>query len=144
MRLDGKIALVTGGGAGIGRAICLALAREGAGVLVADIRPEPAQAVAAEVRALGRQGMGVALDVTNEARVGQVVADGIRALGRLDILVNAEMSVEKAHALTDYIIADIEGVLPRSTVTIHIEPCDLKCPARCLSNCGQPTLTLKQ
>ena len=61
-----------------------------------------------------------------------------------DILVNAEMSVEKAHALTDYIISDIEGVLCRSRVTIHIEPCDLKCPAPCLSNCGQPTLTLKQ
>jgi NAD(P)-dependent dehydrogenase (short-subunit alcohol dehydrogenase family) len=88
MRLEGKMALVTGGGAGIGRAICLALAREGAGILVADIRPEPAQSVAAEVRALGRQALGVALDVTNESRVGQVVAEGIRAFGRIDILVN--------------------------------------------------------
>jgi len=60
-----------------------------------------------------------------------------------DILVKAEMSVEQAHTLTDYIIADIEGVLSHSTVTIHIEPCDLKCQEHCLSNCGQPTLTLK-
>ena len=88
MRLDGKIALVTGGGAGIGRAICLALAREGASVLVADIRPEAAQAVAAEVQALGRQAVGVVLDVTNEAHVGQAIADGIRAFGGIDILVN--------------------------------------------------------
>jgi len=61
-----------------------------------------------------------------------------------DILVNAEMSVEKAHSLTDDIISDIERVLSHSKVTIHIEPCDLKCPATCLSNCGQPTLTLKR
>ena len=60
-----------------------------------------------------------------------------------DILVNAEMSVEKAHLLTDYIIADIEGLLSRSKVTIHVEPCDLKCPEPCLSNCSHP-LTLSK
>jgi NAD(P)-dependent dehydrogenase (short-subunit alcohol dehydrogenase family) len=88
MRLAEKIAFVTGGGAGIGRAICLALAREGATVLVADIRPEAAQTVAAEAQAMGRAARGVALDVTDEARVGQAIADGIQAFGRLDVLVN--------------------------------------------------------
>jgi len=88
MRLTERIALVTGGGAGIGRAICLALAREGAGVIVGDIRPEEARAVASEVQALGRRAAGVGLDVTSEAQVGQAIADAIRAYGRIDILVN--------------------------------------------------------
>jgi len=88
MRLADKNALVTGGGAGIGRAICLALAREGADVAVADIRPEPAEAVAAEVRALGRRAVAVAVDVTQEEQVRQAIATAIRQLGRLDILVN--------------------------------------------------------
>ena len=55
-----------------------------------------------------------------------------------DILVPSEMSVEKAHSLTDYIIADIESVLDRSTVVIHIEPCDKKCPPECVTNCAAP------
>ncbi len=53
-----------------------------------------------------------------------------------DILVAAAMSVEQAHNLTDYIIADIEKVLAHSKVTIHIEPCDSKCPGECLPNCA--------
>lgn len=52
-----------------------------------------------------------------------------------DILVPAAMSVEKAHLLTDYISADIEGALARTKVTIHIEPCDKKCPRECVLNC---------
>jgi len=88
MRLTDRIALVTGGGAGIGRAICLALARAGADVAVADIRPEPAAAVTAEIRALGRRAAGVLLDVTREAQVDRVFADVIREFGRIDILVN--------------------------------------------------------
>lgn len=55
-----------------------------------------------------------------------------------DILVAAGMSVEQAHNLTDYIIADIEKVLAHSKVTIHIEPCDSKCPPQCLPNCSTP------
>jgi cation diffusion facilitator family transporter len=55
-----------------------------------------------------------------------------------DIIVDPGMSVEKAHALTDDIISDIERALSNSKVTIHIEPCDGKCPAECVSNCSQP------
>jgi cation diffusion facilitator family transporter len=55
-----------------------------------------------------------------------------------DILVDAGMSVEKAHNLTDYIIEDIEKVLAHSKVTIHIEPCAAKCPQECSSNCSSP------
>lgn len=55
-----------------------------------------------------------------------------------DILLNAEMSVEKAHQLTDYIIEDIEKVLKNSKVVIHIEPCKEACHEACLPNCTTP------
>jgi len=53
-----------------------------------------------------------------------------------DIIVDAAMTVVKAHSLTDDIIADIERDLPNSKVTIHIEPCDMKCQQECLPNCS--------
>ena len=55
-----------------------------------------------------------------------------------DIVVEAGMTVEKAHVLTDNITADIERDLSNSKVTIHIEPCDRKCPPECVPNCSQP------
>lgn len=88
MRLAEKVALVTGGGAGIGRAIALAMAREGADVLVADIQPGAAEAVAEEARGLGRRAAAIAVDVSREAQVKEAIAGGIRRFGRIDILVN--------------------------------------------------------
>ncbi len=88
MRLKDKAAMVTGGGAGIGRAIVLALAREGADVLIADIRQEPAEAVAEEVRGLGRKAIAQQTDVTKEAQVTRMIEAAIEQFGRLDILVN--------------------------------------------------------
>ena len=88
MRLAEKVALVTGGGAGIGRAIVLALAREGADLLIPDIRLESAEAVAKEVRDLGRRATAMHVNVTEQARVEQAIADGIRQFGKIDILVN--------------------------------------------------------
>jgi meso-butanediol dehydrogenase / (S,S)-butanediol dehydrogenase / diacetyl reductase len=88
MRLAEKIAVVTGGGAGIGRAIALALAREGADVLIPDLQLANAQAVVAEVQALGRRARAVRTDVSREAEVQAALAEGIREFGHLDILVN--------------------------------------------------------
>ncbi len=88
MRLADKVAVVTGGGAGIGRAIVLAMAREGADVLIADIRPDLAEAVTKEVRTLGRKAAMQQTDVTQEAQVVRMIEEGIRQFGRLDILVN--------------------------------------------------------
>ncbi|HSD50670.1 MAG TPA: SDR family NAD(P)-dependent oxidoreductase, partial [Candidatus Methylomirabilis sp.] len=86
MRLAEKVAMVTGGGAGIGRAITLRMAREGADVLVADIRLDSAEGVAKEVRDLGRRAAAMLLDVTQASQVHRVIADGIRQFGRINIL----------------------------------------------------------
>lgn len=88
MRLTEKVAVVTGGGAGIGRAIALAMAREGADILIPDIQLDNAEAVAKEVRELGRRAAALRMDVTKEAEVQRAIAEGIRQFGRIDILVN--------------------------------------------------------
>ncbi|MBI4572835.1 MAG: glucose 1-dehydrogenase [candidate division NC10 bacterium] len=88
MRLTDKAAMVTGGGAGIGRAIVLAMAREGADIVIADLRREAAEAVAREAQDLGRKAAAIRVDVAQETQVQQAIADGIRQFGHIDILVN--------------------------------------------------------
>jgi NAD(P)-dependent dehydrogenase (short-subunit alcohol dehydrogenase family) len=88
MRLAGKVAVVTGGGSGIGRGIVLAMAREGADVAIPDIQVLNAEKVAEEVKALGRRALALKTDVTSAAAV-QAMVDRVReSLGRLDVLVN--------------------------------------------------------
>jgi NAD(P)-dependent dehydrogenase (short-subunit alcohol dehydrogenase family) len=86
--LSGKAALVTGGGTGIGRGVALVFAEQGADVAVADLDLDAARAVADEVQALGRKGLGLALDVTSRQQVDAVVAELVSTWGRIDILVN--------------------------------------------------------
>jgi NAD(P)-dependent dehydrogenase (short-subunit alcohol dehydrogenase family) len=88
MRLAGKVAVVTGGGSGIGRGIALCLAREGANVAIPDLQEAGAGSVAREVQALGREAIGLRCDVTREADI-RASLDRIRAdLGQIDIVVN--------------------------------------------------------
>lgn len=88
MKLGGKTALVTGGGRGIGRAIALALAREGCQVAVADILADAARAVTDEVEALGVKGLALHVDVTRRRDVERAVGDVLAQFGQLDVLVN--------------------------------------------------------
>lgn len=83
-----RIALVTGGARGIGRAIALELAAAGRAVAVADLRADDAEAVAAEIAAGGGRALGVALDVTDGASVGAGVARVEAELGPVEIAVN--------------------------------------------------------
>src|SRR5438876_372305 len=88
MRLAGKVAVVTGGGSGIGRGIVLAMAREGADIAIADIQVLHAEKVATEVKALGRKVVAMKTDVTSAADVKAMVDRTREACGRIDILVN--------------------------------------------------------
>jgi 2-hydroxycyclohexanecarboxyl-CoA dehydrogenase len=83
------VAVVTGGASGIGRAVCLALARDGARVAVADINTTGAAAVADEVRAAGSAGLAVPMDVTSRPSVAAGVEQVLAAWGQIDLLVNA-------------------------------------------------------
>jgi len=88
MRLAGKVAIVTGGGSGIGRGIVLAMAQEGADVAIPDIQVLNAEKVAGEVKALGRKAVAMKADVTSSADVKAMVDRTRDALGKIDILVN--------------------------------------------------------
>jgi 3-oxoacyl-[acyl-carrier protein] reductase len=86
MRFQGTVAIVTGGGAGIGRATCRAFAREGAAVAVVDLKG--ADAVASEIAAAGGQAAAFTADVARAADVQAVVDGVIDRFGRIDVLVN--------------------------------------------------------
>ena len=88
MDLKGKIALVTGAGRGIGRAIALALAREGVDIFINDIDSADAEEAAKEIGALGRKSMAVLANVVDEAQVREMMDRVVRQWGGIDILVN--------------------------------------------------------
>ena len=87
-RLEGKVALVTGGGAGIGRAICLRFAAEGAKVAVSDVNEDAAKAVAALASDTGGEAIADRTDTSDEAQVKAAIERTIGAFGTIDILVN--------------------------------------------------------
>jgi meso-butanediol dehydrogenase/(S,S)-butanediol dehydrogenase/diacetyl reductase len=86
--LQGQVAIVTGAGRGIGRAIALRLAREGAQVTVADIDELNAAGVAGEIAAKGGQALALKVDVTHREAAERMVQETVAKFGRLDILVN--------------------------------------------------------
>jgi NAD(P)-dependent dehydrogenase (short-subunit alcohol dehydrogenase family) len=88
MRLQDRVAIITGAAQGIGKAYALRFAREGAHVVVADLRTEAAAAVAAECSALGPRSIAVQVDVASEASATALAERVVGELGRIDILVN--------------------------------------------------------
>jgi len=88
MKLEDRVALVTGGSRGIGKAISLHLAQEGAHVVIAATTPEPAAAVAEQVRDMGRRALALPTDVSDFASVRRTVDRTLEEFGRIDILVN--------------------------------------------------------
>ncbi len=83
-----RVAIVTGSGQGIGRAIALGLARAGAHLVIAERQPETAEGVAAEVRTLGRKAMSLPADVKHADQVEGMVNRTLGEMGRIDVLVN--------------------------------------------------------
>ena len=88
-RLAGKVALVTGGGTGVGKATSLLFAREGADVAVNFSRSKSdAEGTVSEIEQLGRKSIAICADISEDVRVRSMVEDVVESLGRLDILVN--------------------------------------------------------
>ena len=118
MKLDGKVAIVTGGGQGIGQGIALALAKEGADIVVADVDPKSARDVAAQIESLGRRAQVIKVDVSNSQEVDELVKKTLDSFGKIDILVNnagidlsLTLSVEAPEAEWDRMInVNLKGV----------------------------------
>lgn len=110
-KLDGRVAIVTGGGQGIGRGVALVLAREGADIVVVDMNPETARRTAAEVEGLGRRALAVPTDVRRRREVEACVAAAEQAFGRIDALVNCAQIQRQQVAFEDTTDDDMDVVL---------------------------------
>jgi len=111
MDLSNKVAIVTGGGRGIGRAIALKLAELGANVVVNDVgEAEPAENVTEEIKAMGRQSLAILADVSSSEDVGRLVETTVSTYGRIDILVN-NAGITRDHLLLRMTDEDWDKVL---------------------------------
>jgi glucose 1-dehydrogenase len=111
MRLDGKVALVTGAGQGIGREIAVRLANDGADIIIDDRVSDASEAETLSlVQAAGRRGCIIVGDVGNVASDRQIIAEGVKQMGKIDILVN-NAGVERNASFLDVTEQDYDLVL---------------------------------
>lgn len=120
MKLQGRVALVTGGGSGLGREIALTFAREGAQVAVNDVRREAAEAVCAEIEKIGSRALPLIADVSDSVEVAGIFEQLADTWSRLDILVNnagiAIMTDEVKANAAKQMQAILSGQRPTETV----------------------------
>ena len=115
MKLDGKVAIVTGAASGIGKAIAERYAREGAKVVIADLNLDAANGTATEIRSAGGEARGVVMDVTSEDDVNAGVASTVAAYGRVDILVS-NAGIQIVHPLEEFSYAEWKKMM-----AIHVD-----------------------
>jgi 3-hydroxybutyrate dehydrogenase len=115
MKLENKVAIVTGAASGLGKAIALRFAKEGAAVAIADLDKPQADAVAAEIVAAHGRAIGVAMDVTSEEAVDRGVAETAAAFGAVDILVS-NAGIQIVHPVEEFSFADWKKML-----AIHLD-----------------------
>jgi NAD(P)-dependent dehydrogenase (short-subunit alcohol dehydrogenase family) len=111
--LEGRVALVTGAGSGIGEAMALAFAREGARLFLADVAAERVEKVVEAVRALGTEAEGCTADVSQDGSVRAMVAGAEQAFGRIDVVCNNAGILDRlmpAHDTTDEIWNRVIGI----------------------------------
>ena len=115
MSLQGRNALVTGGGSGIGRAIALRLAADGADVTLLDLRLDGARAVADEIARSGRRAAAIAVDVGDAASVTRAVAEARSALGPIHVLVNSA-------GIADFVtLGDLDEERWQRMLNVHLD-----------------------
>lgn len=107
-RFEGKVAIVTGGGSGIGRATAVLLASEGAAVTVADLRTAAADEVVAAIDAAGGRARAQAVDVADADAVASMVADTVAAFGGLDVLHNNAAALDQNQRDQDVVSMDLD------------------------------------
>ena len=110
MSINDKVALVTGAGQGIGRAIALRLAKDGAHIAIVDVKDDKMKAVAGEVRAFGRKATTFKADVTKREEVFAAVDHAEKELGGFDIIVN-NAGIASIQALADVTPSEIDRIL---------------------------------
>jgi 3-oxoacyl-[acyl-carrier protein] reductase len=118
-KLDGRIAIVTGGGTGIGKSISLEFASEGADVVVASRNQANLEKVVDEIRALGRRSLAVATDVRVKEQVQNMVKKTADEFGRIDILVN-NSGITRRVALTDATEEDWHAVIDTHLTSVFL------------------------
>lgn len=115
LRLEDRIAFITGAASGIGKEIALEFARAGAGVAIADLDKAAADVTAAEIENTGARAIGLAVDVTDEAQVDAAVQATVDAFGRIDILVS-NAGIQIVHPIEDFSFAEWKKML-----AIHLD-----------------------
>ncbi len=126
-RLSDRVAIVTGGARGIGRATCLALAREGARVVVADIDADGGMAVADTIVAGGGDAIAVATDVAEESAVATLIRSTIERFGRLDILHNNAALTAPEPLSRDTAIAEMTTAVWDQAMAVNLRSQMLTC-----------------
>jgi 3-oxoacyl-[acyl-carrier protein] reductase len=114
--LDGKVCLVTGAGQGLGRAVALEMAIEGARVVLLERNPDSVAAVAAEIESKGGAETPHSLDLTDYGRYGEVVSEVVASLGRIDVLVNNAAINPPTRTILEDSLEDW-----RRTMTVNLE-----------------------
>ena len=111
MRLENKVALITGSASGIGKVIAIIYAREGAKVAIADLDLAAAEATAREIDPTGKRAIGVAMDVTDEAPVGAGTEKVVATFGTLDVLLVSNAGIQIVAALVEFELAKWQKLL---------------------------------